>query len=719
MLLRAQDYASWSASLTLKLFNRVLSYVTHTKPNIRKAAQRAIESIIHGSCFMVASSSAEQASGPNPSEITQPTFHPAGTFIAKFCIKQFKVENLTKSQTVILYTIELMKKTLNGLKNADIKEICEYLLSVMATSKTTVQKNCFEVLDHLFQSKSANLSVDLIGKLLAATYDYRPDQSDVTLTLAWINVMKRGHMCLATFNITKCLLELPRFVTICAGDIWKSDNLQVATGVYHILKELFDECVSAGLKTDAHINLHRKPIVRMINDIAKCLNEPYGYVSEQVVGVFQTIFEVCGQHFGDVLQSALNQIVARYDSSASKQIQIENAVRAAISTMGPDAALIACPLTDANGDVNIARLWMLQALKKSIQRSSFEYFYRKILPLASKCYDQWKHHQSEGNLAAARTNELFYIQLWDLFPSFCQQPKDLDKFGKIAELLGDKLKNCIEIRSAIYDGLLKLLENANDDAKVQLAKFARNYLNILLNIYTKKPNGTEEHISHTNAMKVIVEYLKISPSGVLSDIFNSIRSRYKTNERIESVLQKVQELNKTIERNDNDADTIGVKEAEKIKTSYDLLRSIIEENTIGVEYVDGNADQVRELLQIIPQKRLQQLFKSILQNINIGTFGYQAYFELLMVFAVYQSEKELNELFIEYIEPTLRNAKKGGITQQIKERQSKSYQLLQNILESQRDGCCKFVSANLHQIQKALSNTQQHRKDSSQDARLT
>lgn len=85
MLLRAQDYAAWSASLTLKLFNQVLSYVTHTKPNIRKAAQRAIESIIHGSCFMAASNSAvDQASGQNSSltSAQQPIFQPAGAYVA-------------------------------------------------------------------------------------------------------------------------------------------------------------------------------------------------------------------------------------------------------------------------------------------------------------------------------------------------------------------------------------------------------------------------------------------------------------------------------------------------------------------------------------------------------------------------------------------------------------------------------------------------------------
>lgn len=660
---------------------------------------------------------AQPEDGEMAVETPKITFHPAGTNVAKFCIEQFKLENLTKSQTVVLYTIELMKKTLHGLKNEDIKEICEYLLSIMVTSKTNVQKNCFDALDHLFRSKSPNLSQDLIGKLIAATYDYRPEPSDVNLILAWVNVMKRGHVCLTSFNATKCVLELPRFVKICAGDIWKSDNIQIATGVYHTLKELFEECVAPGLKTDAQVNLHRKPITRMINDIGECLKEPYGFISQQVVGVFQTIFEVCGHHFGDILQPALNQIASRYDSTASKQIQIENAVRAAISTMGPEAALTAVPLTDATGEVNIARLWVLQALKKAIVGSSFEFFYHKILPMANKCHDQWKHHQTEGNLAAARTNELFYVQLWDLFPSFCDQPKDLNKFGSIAKMLGDALKNRIEIRVAVFDGLMKLLQNANDDSKIQLARFARNYLNILLNIFTKKPSGTEEHISHENALKVIVEYLKVTPNDVLNEIYTSIHNEYKSKERVENVLQKVQELNQTIDRKEEEKVQIGAGEAKKIQEAYDLLKNIIQENAMGLEYVDGNTDEVRDLLRTIPGKRIQQLFKGTQQT--IGTFSYQAYFELLIELAVYQSTEQLSELFTEYIEPTLRNAKKGGITQVIKERQSKSYQLLQNILESDNAGCKKFVSENLLQIQKALLNTLQNRKDSSQDARLT
>lgn len=705
-MLRAQEYISWSAKLTLKLFNHILSFVIHTKPNIRKAAHRAIESIIHGCCFMISKSIGDDA---EMQEIPKPKYHPAGTYVAKFCIEQFKVENVNKTQTIVLYAIELIKKTLNHLQNDDIKEVCEYLLSIMATSKTTIQRNCFDALDQLFGSKSPNLSQDLLGKLIAAIYDYRPERTDVTLTLAWINVLKRGHICLTSFNVSKCLIELPRFITIMANDVWISENLQIATAVYHTIKELLDECVRPGLNSDASANVHRKPVTKIINELMKCLKEPFGHVAQQIVGVFQTVFEVCGGYFATELQLALNQITARYDGIATKQIQIENAVKAAITTMGPQAALIAVPLTDSQGNVIITRLWILQALKKAIQKSSFEFFYRNILPIANQCFDNWKKFQAENNLAAARSNELYYIQLWDLFPSFCNEPTDLDKFRLIAKTLGDAMKNRIEIRMAIFDGLKKLLQSATEDSKSQLAGLSKNFLNILLNIYTKKPNDSEEHTSRMSAMAVIQEYLKITSKDVLVEIFNSVKDVYKEKERIEMILHKLQELNNGIDR------TVDGECNENVAIT--TVKNMLEGNPMALANIENKSEEISALLKSIPKKRLQGMFKSTHTNLN--SFSYQAYFELLVVLAIYQSANELNELFIDYIEPTLRNAKKGGLTHLIKERQAKSYELLQNILESENPGCKHFLSEHLLAIQKVLLNTLQNRKAASQDARLT
>lgn len=45
-------------------------------------------------------------------------------------------------------------------------------------------------------------------------------------------------------------------------------------------------------------------------------------------------------------------------------------------------------------------------------------------------------------------------------------------------------------------GLRKLIatakENENEEEKYELGRFAKNYLPILFNLYTNKPNGTDE-----------------------------------------------------------------------------------------------------------------------------------------------------------------------------------------------------------------------------------
>lgn len=576
-------------------------------------------------------------------------YHPAGIYLTRFVIDQFKLQqNIAKSQTIVLHTIELLKKTMSHLNNDDIKNICEYLLSIMVTSKVTVQKLCFDTLHQLFGSKSNNLSQDLCGKLIAAIYNYRPEKTDAALTLAWLNVIKAGHICLTSFSANKCIKELPRLITICAGEIWKSDDLHIATGAYHTIRELFEECVRPACETLALATQHRKPIEKMINEVSKCLLEPFGHVAQQVIGAFQTIFEVCGRYFCLELQPALNQIASRYDETASKQIQIEKAFGAAIASMGPQAAIKAAPLTDANGDVIITRLWVLQVLKKAIQQSTFGYFNDEILPLAKKCLEKWRSDKKQGNLAAARSNELFYVQLWDLFPSFCDQPTDMremfesNKSKKFAKELGTALKDQPEIRIAICDGLKKLLSNGSDETKTCLQHFAPNYLNILFNIYTSKPKQSEDHTSRTQALQVIVEYLKITEKQTLNELFNAIHKEYKSKE--------------------------------------------------GIDASDMQKQDV---------------------------FQYQAFFDLLLVLSLYQPQEQLAQLFSEYIEPTLRNAKVAGISSVIKERQARSYELLKNILESDSNGCKQFVAKHLLEIQKALLNTLQNRKSSSQDMRLT
>lgn len=494
-----------------QLFNKVLPFVIDAKPKTRKEAQHAITAIIHGSSFMVPKINPESINANNDEQsVSKVSCHPAGTSLANFCVERFKPENLKQSDTVILHTLSLLKETLNGLKSEDIQRICEHLLSIMAAAKVMVQTNCFHVLHSLFLSKSPNLNETLVGQLISAVYDYRPERSDVNQTLAWLTVLKQGHICLTTFDSTLCIRALPRFIEITATDIWMSDNSEIVSGASFAIKEVLLECVKPVCETAQSATLLKKPIAKMLNYISRALNTPFGLVAKQVIVVYATVFEVTGPHFADTLQEPLKAITQRYDEQDASRVQIEHTILAAIAAQGPEAVLKAFPLADNNGNVIISRTWILPLLREAITHSTFEYFRSSILVLAENCKNNWRKYKDAGELPLEHTYELLYCQLWGLFPGFCRSPRDMNSFDKIAKIAGKNLRRTQgdaknaepDVRAPILDGLKELLKNADDESKQQLMDRAKNFLPLLLTIYVAKPVGSYEADIRESAMDV-------------------------------------------------------------------------------------------------------------------------------------------------------------------------------------------------------------------------
>lgn len=448
-----------------------------------------------------------QPSKPNDDEMPEDkrkiSYHPASGRVAKFCIKQFRPENIANGKTLVLHTLGLLQDTINGFKSDDIKAICESLLSIMTAANVLVRTNCFQTIHSLFASKTKNLNAILTGKLISAIYEFRPDKSDIRQTLAWLTVIKEGHICLSTYDITLCINSLPKLIEICTNDLWVSERLEIVSGSSNTIKELFLECIKPGCETKQLADVHRASITRIINYLTDALAAPFGHVATQVCLTFSTVFETIGKFFSDELQPALSTIGSRYDIEGSLRLQIEHAVLAAIPTMGPENVLLAIPLKDASGDVSLNRSWILPLLRESITESSLEFFSKSILQLAAQCYEKWHKYKAAGNFPLAHTHELLFCQLWGLFPGFCRKPIDLFYFRVIAKTLGVALRDNREIRSTILDGLKELMTNADDDGKNELSKFSKNFLPILFNIYSSKPTGSYENEIRRSTLAVI------------------------------------------------------------------------------------------------------------------------------------------------------------------------------------------------------------------------
>lgn len=325
-----------------------MAFVIHVKPKIRKSAQHAIASIIHGSSFIQST----LLTGDVDMETSSKKFtaHPASGRITTFCVHQFKPENIAKGQTIVLHTLGLLRDTLSGFKVDDIKMICEHLLSIMTAANVLIRTNCFHTLYALFKSSSANLSANLVGKLITALYDYRPDRLDPRQIISWLTVVKEAHTCLSAHDLTMCVNALPKFIDICTSELWMNERIEIVTETSNAIKELFSECIQPACVTLALANANGNAITKCIKSVTKALSAPFGHVATQVVQTFAIIFETTGKFFAKELIEPLALIGGRYDPDNSFRLHIEHTILAAIPAMGPENVLKAIPLVNNPDD---------------------------------------------------------------------------------------------------------------------------------------------------------------------------------------------------------------------------------------------------------------------------------------------------------------------------------------------------------------------------------
>nr|AJC98364.1 AGAP002961 [Anopheles coluzzii] len=624
VLLRAQAYDQWKMSSTLKFFDAILAFTTHTKPKLRKAAQHAVVAVIHGSCFMLPPKQQDTADQEEQPKKVAPAVkhHPAGGRVARFCIAQFKPENLGSNQTVILHMLGLLHNALPVFNKDDIKLVSENLLSIMTATNVLIRTNCFQTFHSLFTSKTENLTPMLAGKLLSALYDYRPERSDSRQIIAWLTVLKEGHLFLAKYDLVLCSTALPKFVQVCTQDFWSSEKLDVVSAASNALKDILYECVQPCCADEVEVEKHRASLEKSLKYIIDVLcTAPFGHASKQVLIILAIAFDTTGRYFGETLAPALTTLGARYDPQSSNRIQIEHAVLQAVGSMDTQLVLKCIPLAGSDGKIDLDRTWMLPLLREGLQHSSFELFNSIILKLAYQCYMLWQKFKETDNKHQSHIFELLCCQLWGLFPGFCRKPKDVSNFRLIAKTLGMVLNENPDLRAPILDGLKELITHLETPSeREEIGRFAKNFLPRLFNIYTTKPNGSYENEVRQAAFETIQAYISITPNPVLDEMFNVALQQlqekapgtfiydtlfdiveqlalYQTKEKLEEIYKKYISV---ILKQDRKQDTVAKRDANlrrQMKKALKLLREILSSENEGcVAFVADKLGNIEKLL---------------------------------------------------------------------------------------------------------------------------
>ncbi|XP_033098395.1 RRP12-like protein isoform X2 [Anneissia japonica] len=518
-ILRIVDIATWSESSTMQVYHGVLSFTTHQKPKVRKAAQTAICSILRGSQFMVSSRA--------------PPHHPAASQTAKFCIQQVEQCGGTGEATTTLHILGLMKDTLPWFPKQSIKSCCETLLRVMTLSNPLVTSVSMQCLHSLFSSKpkASSLPADLNARIINALYDYQPGSNDAQQMQAWLAVMETAYICLVRLDERLCVSHLPRFTTAAIA-CFLSDKSEVAVASAKTLKTVLKECVVPSvdwLKIEFASGAV-SPVHKMFHTIEGGLAYRYHASWGLVLQVIGTFIEILGKECHHMMSKCLQTMAdLRSTNQFPYTVELDKTMGSAVKHMGPKTVLSVVPLHISGDDDNyeFPRSWLIPVMRENICNTELQFFNRYFLPLAAKLRTKSLQLTQAGRGVEAKTYDILQSQIWSLLPGFCKNPTDLcASFKDIARILGSALSDRPDLRKDVCSALRHLIAHnmENEDNKVELARFVKNFLPILFNIYSKS-NPKERDPDHFIVFETIKSYLMISDSKLTCNFFDKVCSK--------------------------------------------------------------------------------------------------------------------------------------------------------------------------------------------------
>ncbi|XP_031825723.1 RRP12-like protein [Nomia melanderi] len=593
VLLRALEEALWSNSSTMQVLDALLAFTIHSKPKVRKAAQRGVCAILSGSAVM--------------KDDDRPQYHPGSPQIAKHCINQLQLTSEPGSVTTVLHILTLLKDITHQLPKPHVKLICEALLKMMTMKNVLITSCCLQTFHGLFISRPPEfvLPAQRNAQLITALYDYQPPATDSQPTLAWLTVMQEAHLCLAQNGLNLCAAILPKMLAKCV-ELWLSDRPEVISGTSHTIKILLQDCVGKMCENEQQMNKYNNAIDQVIVIMQKALGYQYLEAWYHILHLVALLFQITGKSGSPKLIDILKILADLRDSyNFTSKNDAEYAIGAAVRTLGPEIVLNLIPLKTSNNEINLQRTWLLPLLKDCIVEGSLTFFLCTLLPIIELC--EIKSAEPIGG----KTYEFLLIQVWAILPSICHNAIDVkDNFKNIAKLLGTTFANKKDVRLYIMSAIRKLVVKAINDNKkediAEISKFAKNFLPLFLNLYTTKPNGTDEEGHRLAAFDSIKTYLTITSNQLINELFDRALCRLNEPNTDEFFKESVHDIIRLL---------IEYTDIDRLKTFYDICvpaiktSSKLKEQKKGYRFLEDLCGSEKETCKTFVQQHRREIQK--------------------------------------------------------------------------------------------------------------
>ena len=338
--------------------------------------------------------------------------------------------------------------------------------------------------------------------------------------------MTSGFFCLAQKDPAGCLADLPKFCTSLV-ECYSTQNQNVVLNTTESLKTVLKDCFgpqSAAIAAAAKAAPGSTPVHEVVAAFTSGLNYKYRAYYVQVLSVLAGLYEVLGQHSNPLASAITTGLVQlRATDTIDCRENIEATVGASIKAMGAQAflALVPLGLNAKELQTEFPTAWLLPVLKSAVSSSQLELFGRQFVPLASHLLAVSERARQEGKGLVATTYQTLYMQVWDLLPSFCNNPHDVNAyFPTIAPLLGEAITKNVAIRGVVCQSLITLIRTCADTTAV--ATVSRNYMLILLNVFVAE--GTTES-DKAKSLACIQAFVPISDQALLGTLLGTVFQR--------------------------------------------------------------------------------------------------------------------------------------------------------------------------------------------------
>ncbi|VDL70679.1 unnamed protein product [Nippostrongylus brasiliensis] len=505
VVLRAQPARVWSAANTRNMIVSVAALCAHDRPWVRTMARRVVRAVL-----------------TDPVTAMDNGLHAASSSVGLFVQQQLHSSlNSKNGEIVAMRYLCLLEGIMHKMPCSLFKQLAENILSSFSIADAMVKCSALQCLHRCLQRQpcDAALSVDTNVLLVKALKQLSPPAEDITVCAYWMQALAEAHVCLTAKDPRRCFSLLPSTLDVIV-EFFNNGDEQLAQLTYQILARLIErsvqdneECAKSLLSLlDRALNVHSTAV--------------WKHVLRSQMRLYETTGAgIVGEEFDKAMKTLA--LLRESDECFCKQ-EIDFTVGCAVRHVGAPAVLSVIPLgIDADAAIlstEFTRSWIIPVLRVNLHNAPLSYFSSHILPLAMKIYRRL------GSLdpVPQRLYMTLQVQLWELLPSFCDSPSDLEKsFPQLAPVLGAALNERSDLRPQILSGIrhilrFALLPDAPPERVEVVSSYAKNFMPLFFNLYTaNSDDGHDDKGARMSVLETIRLYAELTPKELVAQFVDA------------------------------------------------------------------------------------------------------------------------------------------------------------------------------------------------------